>query len=237
MLLGSMLRIDVDSAHPYAIPPDNPFVNDAAALDEIWAYGLRNVWRFSFDRATGNLYMADVGQNQWEEINFQRADSRGGENYGWNIFEAYTIFAGGNAPGHVPPIAAYNHGLGCSVTGGAVYRGSAIPDLQGVYLYGDFCTGRIWGRGETAACPGGRQNCDARTWKSAASARTRPASCMSSTMPGRCIGLRRRIDLLPSGESPPRRYDSLCAVSDGWVMPARVRLYWAISVLICNSSG
>ena len=81
------MRIDVDSALPYAIPPDNPFVDDSRALDEIWAYGLRNVWRFSFDRGTGDLYMGDVGQNRWEEINFQPADSAGGENYGWNVWE------------------------------------------------------------------------------------------------------------------------------------------------------
>ena len=145
LLLGTILRLDVDSALPYAIPADNPFVGDAAARDEIWAYGLRNVWRFSFDRESGDLYMADVGQNQWEELNFQRADSRGGENYGWNVYEANTIFAGGTAPNHVPPFYAYNHSLGCSVTGGYIYRGAAIPDLQAVYLFGDYCTGRIWG--------------------------------------------------------------------------------------------
>lgn len=144
LLLGTILRLDIDSALPYAIPPDNPFVNDAAALDEIWAYGLRNVWRFSFDRATGDMYLADVGQNQWEELNFQPADSRGGENYGWNVYEANTIFAGGSAPNHVAPFFAYSHSLGCSVTGGYVYRGDAIADLQATYLFGDFCTGRIW---------------------------------------------------------------------------------------------
>ncbi|MCY4464837.1 MAG: PQQ-dependent sugar dehydrogenase [Chloroflexi bacterium] len=144
MLLGTILRLDVDNAFPYAIPPDNPFVNDAAALDAIWAYGLRNVWRFSFDRATGDMYLADVGQNQWEELNFQPADSRGGENYGWNVYEANTIFAGGSAPNHVLPFFAYSHSLGCSVTGGYVYRGSAIAGLQAAYLFGDYCTGRIW---------------------------------------------------------------------------------------------
>ncbi|MXV92403.1 MAG: PQQ-dependent sugar dehydrogenase [Chloroflexi bacterium] len=144
MLLGTLLRLDVDSAFPYAIPADNPFVDDAAARDEIWAYGLRNVWRFSFDRATGDIYLADVGQNQWEEVNFQPAESRGGENYGWNVYEANTIFAGGSAPNHVAPFFAYRHALGCSVTGGYVYRGSAIPELQAAYLFGDYCTGRIW---------------------------------------------------------------------------------------------
>ncbi|MDE2636549.1 MAG: PQQ-dependent sugar dehydrogenase [Chloroflexota bacterium] len=145
LMLGSILRIDVDSASPYAIPPDNPFVGEAGARAEIWAYGLRNVWRFAFDRATGDMYMADVGQNQWEEINFQPADSAGGENYGWNVWEGSHIFAGGNAPNHVPPIYEYSHSFGCSVTGGNVYRGEAIAEMEAVYLFGDWCSGRIWG--------------------------------------------------------------------------------------------
>lgn len=145
LLLGSILRIDVANAPPYAIPPDNPFVGDAAARAEIWAYGLRNVWRFSFDRLTGDMYMADVGQNQWEEINFQPADSAGGENYGWNVWEGTHIFAGGTAPNHVPPIFEYSHSFGCSVTGGNIYRGAAIAELEAVYLFGDWCSGRIWG--------------------------------------------------------------------------------------------
>ena len=145
LLLGSLVRIDVDSDPRYAIPPDNPFVGIANAHDAIWSYGLRNVWRFSFDRATGDLYMADVGQNRWEEINFQPADSAGGENYGWNVWEGNHIFAGGSAPNHVPPIFEYGRDMGCSVTGGNVYRGAAIPDLEAVYLFGDFCTGWIWG--------------------------------------------------------------------------------------------
>ena len=145
LLLGSIIRIDVHGALPYAIPPDNPFVGEAAALDEIWAYGLRNVWRFSFDRATGDMYLADVGQNKLEEVNFQRSDSAGGENYGWNVWEGSNLFAGGQASGHVPPVFEYAHLLGCSVTGGYVYRGSAIPQLQAVYLLGDYCTGRVWG--------------------------------------------------------------------------------------------
>ena len=144
LLLGSLLRIDVDGGQPYAIPADNPFIDDAGALDKIWAYGLRNVWRFSFDRLTGDLYLADVGQNGWEEVNFQPADSSGGENYGWNVWEGSHRFAGGSAPDHVPPIAEYSHALGCSVTGGYVYRGDAIPDLQAAYVFGDYCSGRIW---------------------------------------------------------------------------------------------
>ena len=144
LLLGSILRIDVDGALPYAIPQDNPFAGDDSALDEIWAYGLRNVWRFSFDRDTGDLYLADVGQNLWEEVNFQPADSNGGENYGWNVWEGTHPFAGGSASDHVPPVFEYPHSLGCSVTGGYVYRGSAIPQLEAVYLFGDYCTGRVW---------------------------------------------------------------------------------------------
>jgi len=144
LLLGSLLRIDVDSAKPYAIPPDNPFVDSSDARGEIWAYGLRNVWRFSFDRLTGDLYFADVGQNAWEEVNFQPAASRGGENYGWNVWEGGHIFAGGNAPNHVPPIFEYTRSGGCSVTGGYVYRGAALPALQAAYFFGDFCSGRIW---------------------------------------------------------------------------------------------
>ena len=144
VLLGSILRIDVDGGLPYAIPADNPFVGDARGLDEIWAYGLRNVWRFSFDRYSGDLYLADVGQNQWEEVNFQPADSRGGENYGWNVWEGRHLFAGGRAENHIPPFAEYGRALGCSVTGGYVYRGGAIADLQAVYLFGDYCSGRVW---------------------------------------------------------------------------------------------
>ena len=148
LLLGSILRIDVDSAFPYAIPPDNPFVADPDARDEIWSYGLRNPWRFSFDRATGDMYFADVGQNQWEEVNFEPADSIGGVNYGWNAFEGNHLFARGGSSGevgvHQAPFFVYGHAHGCSVTGGYVYRGEAIADLQAVYLLGDYCSGRIW---------------------------------------------------------------------------------------------
>ncbi|MCU0512324.1 MAG: PQQ-dependent sugar dehydrogenase [Anaerolineae bacterium] len=144
-LLGKILRIDVNGATGYSIPADNPFVA-GGGLPEIWAYGLRNVWRFSFDRATGDLYLADVGQNQWEEINFQAAGSPGGENYGWKGYEASTIFDQRFvASTVVAPVAEYEHGAnGCSVTGGYVYRGAALPALDGAYLYGDYCTGRTW---------------------------------------------------------------------------------------------
>ncbi len=148
-LLGTILRVDVDGV-PYAVPEDNPFV-DADGADEVWAYGLRNAWKFSFDRATGDMYVADVGQNQWEEVSFQPADSEGGINYGWNVFEGTHIFAGGQTAGDsVLPFFEYDHNQGCSVTGGYVYRGEAISNLQGVYLFGDFCSGQVWASYRTA---------------------------------------------------------------------------------------
>jgi len=151
-LLGAMLRLDVDGAQPYAIPQDNPFVDDPAVLDEIWAIGLRNPWRYSFDRLTGDLYIADVGQNAYEEVNFQPAGSGGGENYGWPIMEGMHCFRGEGCEtaGLVMPIWEYDHSAGCSITGGHVYRGSRYPTLQGIYTVGDYCSGTIWGlaRGE-----------------------------------------------------------------------------------------
>ncbi|MFZ5828116.1 MAG: PQQ-dependent sugar dehydrogenase [Bacillota bacterium] len=146
LLLGKILRIDVSQPGAYRIPPDNPFAGKAGR-DEIWAYGLRNPWRISFDRETGDLWIADVGQNQIEEINFQPAASRGGENYGWKLFEGTERYSGGGSPPPVvEPVAQYTHQEGgCSVTGGYVYRGSAVPALTGIYLYADFCSGKIWG--------------------------------------------------------------------------------------------
>ena len=144
LILGSILRIDVDNGHPYALPADNPFVGDPKAEGEIWAYGLRNPWRFSFDRLTGDMYIGDVGEMSWEEVNFQPADSKGGENYGWNVYEGNHLFAGGEAPNYAPPFFVYGHAHGCTVTGGYVYRGEAIPSLQATYLFADFCSGRIW---------------------------------------------------------------------------------------------
>ncbi len=142
--LGKILRIDVDSASPYAIPADNPFVN-GGGLPEIWAYGLRNPWRFSFDSFTGDLYIGDVGQNNWEEINFVSAGSPNGLNFGWNLMEASHPYAGDYTESLINPIAEYSHDLGCSVTGGYVYRGQAIHEMQGIYLFGDYCSGSIWG--------------------------------------------------------------------------------------------
>jgi glucose/arabinose dehydrogenase len=138
-LLGKILRLDVNAAEPYAIPPDNPFG------DEIWAYGLRNPWRMAFDPLTGDLYIADVGQNVWEEINYVPAGARGGLNFGWNYREGAHPFKGEAPAGLTEPVAEYNHAEGgCSVTGGYVYRG-AMPEWNGIYLYGDYCTGLIWG--------------------------------------------------------------------------------------------
>jgi glucose/arabinose dehydrogenase len=143
-LLGKLLRIDVDSASPYAIPPDNPF-GRGGGRGEIWAYGLRNPWRFSFDSATGDLYIGDVGQGEWEEIDFQPAGSAGGANYGWNLREGRHGFSGARTEGFVEPVAEYSHDFGCSVTGGVVIRDPALPEWQGVYLYADYCSGNIWG--------------------------------------------------------------------------------------------
>ena len=151
-LLGKILRIDVDTrdgGREYGIPTDNPFGPQGSipggGAPEIWAFGLRNPWRFSFDPDGGDLYIADVGQGSWEEIDRQPADSTGGENYGWNVMEGRHCFGDDcDQTGYVKPIAEYSHDLGCSVTGGYVYRGTVQPDLQGVYVFGDFCSGLIF---------------------------------------------------------------------------------------------
>lgn len=158
-LLGKMLRIDVDGGTPYAVPADNPFVGRRDARPEIWAYGLRNPWKFSFDRATGDLYIADVGQNAWEEVNFQPAASRGGQNYGWNRMEGSHCYPANrrcDPAGLTMPVAEYSHEFGCSITGGYVYRGTAIPGLAGYYLFGDYCSGTIWAM-STEPAPGYRE--------------------------------------------------------------------------------
>ncbi|MDX1568883.1 MAG: PQQ-dependent sugar dehydrogenase [Xanthomonadales bacterium] len=144
-LLGKLIRIDVSTDVDYAIPPDNPFVGDPDVRDEIWALGLRNPWRIAFDRMTGELYIADVGQQEIEEVNRQPAGT-GGQNYGWDRFEGNRCFEGDcNQSGLTFPILEYPHSEGCSITGGQVYRGLDYPALQGIYLFGDFCSGTIWG--------------------------------------------------------------------------------------------
>lgn len=148
-LLGSILRLDVDRGEPYGIPPDNPFTQDGAMRDEIWAYGLRNPWRISFDRVTGDLYIADVGPADWEEVNRQAAGAGGGADYGWPTLEGNHCRGGGEdcqPPAAArPPILEYSHDEGgCAITGGYVYRGELAPALRGAYLFGDYCSGRIW---------------------------------------------------------------------------------------------
>ncbi|MBE2223697.1 MAG: PQQ-dependent sugar dehydrogenase, partial [Anaerolineae bacterium] len=157
-LLGAMLRLDVDGgsgdAH-YGVPASNPFVN-GAGRNEIWATGVRNPWRFSFDRLTGDLYIADVGQNIWEEVNFQPANSLGGENYGWDILEGTHCFSddGCDSSGTVLPVYDYQHENGrCSITGGYVYRGQQFPALTGNYFFGDYCSGEIWAMTPAATAP------------------------------------------------------------------------------------
>lgn len=152
-LLGKLLRIDVESPGTvsYTIPSTNPFLTTTDPSnqyrDEIWALGLRNPWRFSFDRQAGDLYIADVGQNAYEEVNVQPATSLGGENYGWRILEGSFPYRsnGNDTSGLVLPVAGYDHAQGVSITGGYVYRGLAAPRLQGIYLYSDFANGKIWG--------------------------------------------------------------------------------------------
>ena len=148
-LLGKILRLDVDSGSPYVIPNTNPFFSstDPNIKKEIWAYGLRNPWRIAFDRLTHDLYIGDVGQSAREEIDFQPAGSAGGENYGWRVMEGSLCFnpsSGCDQSGKILPVAEYSHSLGCSVTGGTVYRGSNFPALYGYYFYGDFCSGRFF---------------------------------------------------------------------------------------------
>ena len=146
-LLGKILRIDVNAAAPYGVPADNPFAN-GGGLGEVWAYGFRNPWRFSFDRATGDLYIGDVGQYQWEEIDFLPGGYVGPLNFGWNYFEGTHAYEG-NPPSDAKltmPVAEYEHGSSrCSVTGGYVYRGAALPAWQGVYVYADYCSGEVFG--------------------------------------------------------------------------------------------
>jgi glucose/arabinose dehydrogenase len=145
--LGAMLRIDPQGGDPYAVPSDNPFLDTDGAAPEIVAYGLRNPWRFSFDRETDELWIADVGQDTREEINRVTLDELMGANFGWNLMEGTLEFVGSAPDDHVPPVYEYDTRgpEGCSITGGYVYRGQAIPELTGVYLYADFCNGTIRG--------------------------------------------------------------------------------------------
>ena len=146
-LLGSILRVDVDGGSPYAIPTDNPFVGDPTAFEEVWAYGLRNPWRFTFDRQTDDLYIADVGQSEREEIDYEPASSPGGVNYGWNVMEGSACYeppSGCSQAGLTLPMHEYTHADGCSISGGYVYRGADVPDAVGRYFYADFC--RTWVR-------------------------------------------------------------------------------------------
>ncbi|MEE8331380.1 MAG: PQQ-dependent sugar dehydrogenase [Acidimicrobiia bacterium] len=142
-IFGTILRIDVDSGDPYGVPPDNPFVN-GGGLPEVWAYGLRNPWRFDLDPADGLIYIADVGQERIEEVNVVSM-TQGGYNFGWDILEASRCFreSGCDRTGLTDPIVEYTHDEGCSITGGVVYRGDAIPELNGHYFYADWCNGWV----------------------------------------------------------------------------------------------
>jgi len=164
-VLGKILRLDVDLPAPY-VPADNPFVGTAGARDEIWLYGLRNPWRFSFDRTTGDLYIGDVGQNTWEEVDVLTSrGSPGGQNLGWNVMEGNHCYAppSCNRAGLVPPVTEYGHAEGCAITGGYVARGGRVPALEGLYLYGDYCGG--WVRSFRYA---GGQATESRDWPSLA---------------------------------------------------------------------
>jgi glucose/arabinose dehydrogenase len=145
-IYGKILRIDVDSAEPYAIPPSNPFVNTVGARGEIWSYGFRNPWRFSFDRATGDMWIGDVGDAKWEEIDMQPAASRGGENYGWPMLEGNECVEPEHChdAGLIAPLVTYGHDMNCAVIGGYVYRGKTAQGLAGSYLFGDLCTGGVF---------------------------------------------------------------------------------------------
>jgi glucose/arabinose dehydrogenase len=141
-LLGSVLRLDVSGAG-YTSPPTNPFFGSTPGRDEVWAYGFRNPWRFSFDSVAGDLWLADVGQGSWEEVDLVTS----GGNYGWDCYEGFVSYepAGCSPSGKIPPEHVYSHADGaCAVTGGFVYRGAQLPELWGWYVYGDFCNGRIW---------------------------------------------------------------------------------------------
>jgi glucose/arabinose dehydrogenase len=145
-LLGNLLRLDVDSSDLYAVPASNPFAGDSSKRNEIWVYGMRNPWRFSFDRLTGDLYIADVGQANWEELDFLPAGQQAGANMGWNTVEGPACYDAESCDrsGFVEPIVTYDHSRGCAIVGGYVYRGTQLPRLAGSYFFADFCQGTIW---------------------------------------------------------------------------------------------
>jgi glucose/arabinose dehydrogenase len=145
-ILGKLLRVEVGGTGAYTVPQSNPYVGENGYREEIWALGLRNPWRFAFDRLTGDLWIGDVGQNSFEEIDYQPASSTGGENYGWDVMEGDSCYGADECEtaGFVAPVAVYGRGDGCSVSGGTVYRGPHRA-LRGIYLFGDYCTGKIWG--------------------------------------------------------------------------------------------
>jgi glucose/arabinose dehydrogenase len=145
--LGKILRIDphASGGRAYSVPPSNPFVGRAGALPEIYSYGLRNPWRFSFDRSTGDIAIGDVGQGSYEEVDFRRRGGARGVNFGWRVFEGRHRFASGSAPGAVRPVLEQTHSSGwCSITGGYVVRDRSLPALRGRYVYGDYCKGRLY---------------------------------------------------------------------------------------------
>jgi hypothetical protein len=153
--LGKLLRIDVDKSQPYVVPPDNPFTGLAGARPEIWAFGLRNPWRFAFDRATGDLLIGHVGQGAVEEVDAEVSPRRGGQNYGWNVTEGSRCFnpaTGCSLAGITLPVVEYGHGEGCSITGGVVYRGCRMPGYAGTYFYSDYCSSFV----RTLRLEGGR---------------------------------------------------------------------------------
>jgi glucose/arabinose dehydrogenase len=181
-LLGKLLRIDVDRGTPYAVPADNPFVGRSGARPEIWAFGLRNPWRFSFDAETGDLVIGDVGQGEREEIDVGLASRRGGENYGWNVMEGTRCYApssGCNMSGLTLPVLEYGHGEGCSVTGGIVYRGCRLPGYRGTYFYSDYCTAFV----RSFRLENGRA-VDARDWTSSLGVRLTGVSAFGTDNDG-----------------------------------------------------
>jgi glucose/arabinose dehydrogenase len=147
-LLGTILRLDVDSNQPYGIPADNPFVGDVTVLDEIWAIGLRNPWRFSFDRVNGDFFIADVGENTWEEVNHEAAPLTGGKNYGWRCYEGFQAHITNGCQGadaYTDPIYVLRHPEVRAFVGGYVYRGDVASPIYGHYIFGDYVTGKMWG--------------------------------------------------------------------------------------------